>query len=67
MYVKFRVIRVTILSSPNSVSLVTRISVILGDVLVLLVTWSKTALAYRETRRLGIKAPLVTLLFRDGQ
>ena len=37
------------------------------DVLVLLVTWSKTAMAYRETRRLGIKAPLVTLLFRDGK
>ena len=48
-------------------SLTTRIAVITADVLVLLVTWSKTAKSYREARRLGISAPLVTLLFRDGE
>ncbi len=49
-----------------TVSLVTRISVIIGDVLVLVVTWLKTAQAYKEARLLNIKAPLVTMLFRDG-
>lgn len=47
-------------------SLLTRISVITGDILVLVVTWTKTAQAYREARRLNIRAPLVTVLFRDG-
>ncbi|KAI0086790.1 hypothetical protein BDY19DRAFT_329647 [Irpex rosettiformis] len=50
----------------DSVSLGTRISVTIGDILVLLVTWSKTAKLYREAQRLKIKAPLATLLFRDG-
>ncbi|KAI0825861.1 hypothetical protein BC629DRAFT_31621 [Irpex lacteus] len=49
-----------------TVSLATRISVIIGDVLVLAVTWTKTAHAYREARRLNIRAPLATMLFRDG-
>ena len=49
------------------VSLATRIAVIIGDGLVLFVTWSKTAQLYRESRRLGIRAPLATLLFRDGE
>ena len=48
------------------VSLMTRIAVILGDVLVLVVTWSKTARLYKEARHLKIDAPLATLLFRDG-
>ena len=42
-------------------------AVIIGDALVLLVTWSKTAQSYRECRRLEIKAPLATLLFHDGE
>ncbi|KAI0738123.1 hypothetical protein BC629DRAFT_1300472, partial [Irpex lacteus] len=49
-----------------TVSLVTRLSVIVGDVLVLAVTWRKTYLAYREARRLRIRAPVTTMLFRDG-
>ena len=57
----------TALTRPDSVSLLTRIAVIIGDVLVLLITWSKTAQLHRESRRLGIKAPLATLLFRDGE
>ncbi len=39
---------------------------IIGDVLVLAVTWTKTAQAYLEARRLQIKAPLATMLLRDG-
>lgn len=57
----------TLLTQLDLVSLATRIAVIIGDVLVLLVTWSKTAQLYRESRRLRIKAPLATLLFRDGE
>ena len=53
--------------SSHVVSLATRIAVIIGDVLILLVTWSKTAQLYYESRRLGIKAPLATLMFRDGE
>lgn len=49
------------------VSLVTRISVIIGDVLVLVVTWKKTAQTYHEAHRLDIRAPLATMLLRDGK
>ncbi|KAI0769498.1 hypothetical protein BC629DRAFT_1680760 [Irpex lacteus] len=48
------------------VSLTTRIAVIVGDVLVLAVTWMKTARVYREARRLNLKSPLVTMILRDG-
>ncbi|KAI0084418.1 hypothetical protein BDY19DRAFT_997771 [Irpex rosettiformis] len=47
-------------------SLGTRISVIIGDVLVLLVTWSKTAKSYNEARKQKIESPLAMMLFRDG-
>lgn len=50
----------------NVVSLVSRISVITGDVLVLAVTWTKTARLYREGRRIKMSTPLATLLIRDG-
>ncbi|KAI0084474.1 hypothetical protein BDY19DRAFT_909816 [Irpex rosettiformis] len=50
----------------QAVSLTTRIAVILADILVLLVTWFKTAQLYKESRQLGIQAPLATLLLRDG-
>ncbi|KAI0769492.1 hypothetical protein BC629DRAFT_1292144, partial [Irpex lacteus] len=48
------------------VSLITRVAVIIGDILVLVTTWSQTARSYQEARRLNIRAPLVTMLFRDG-
>ncbi|KAI0086733.1 hypothetical protein BDY19DRAFT_995486 [Irpex rosettiformis] len=48
------------------ISLGMRIPVIIGDILVLLVTWSKTAKSYYGARQLRIKSPLATLLFRDG-
>ncbi|KAI0769508.1 hypothetical protein BC629DRAFT_1442198 [Irpex lacteus] len=47
-------------------SLVTRIAVIIGDILVLLVTWMRTAQAYKEAKRLDIHSPVVIMLFRDG-
>ena len=66
----FRFVHATVrysLSTIGSATLATRIAIIIGDVLVLLVTWSKTAQFYRESKRLRIKAPLATLLFRDGE
>ena len=57
----------TVFTRLDLVSLATRILVIIGDVLVLGVTWSKTMQLYRESRHLEIKAPLATLLFRDGE
>ncbi|KAI0804652.1 hypothetical protein BC629DRAFT_1196527 [Irpex lacteus] len=47
-------------------SLATRIAVIAGDVLVLAVTWSKTARLYLEARKLKIRAPLASMLIYDG-
>ncbi|KAI0084384.1 hypothetical protein BDY19DRAFT_909860 [Irpex rosettiformis] len=55
------------LRNGDDLSLSARISAILGDILVLLVTWSKTAKLHREARQLNIKAPLATLLFCDGE
>lgn len=51
---------------PQLVSLTTRISVVIGDVIVLIVTWLKTARAYREAQRLNLESPLATMLFLDG-
>ncbi|KAI0692769.1 hypothetical protein BC835DRAFT_27212 [Cytidiella melzeri] len=47
-------------------SLTTRLAVILADVIVIIATWSKTFQTYRDARRHGFAAPLVTLLLRDG-
>ena len=63
----FQVAHVAVRYSLHLVSMTTRVAVIIADVLVLLVTWSKTAQLYRESRRLGIKAPLATLMIRDGE
>lgn len=53
-------------SSARLVSLISRIAVIIGDVLVLVVTWMKTAKLHSEAQQLDMKAPLATLLVRDG-
>ncbi|KAI0700641.1 hypothetical protein BC835DRAFT_1304078 [Cytidiella melzeri] len=47
-------------------SLTTRLAAILADVIVIIATWSKTFQTYRDARRHGFAAPLVTLLLRDG-
>ncbi|KAI0812603.1 hypothetical protein BC629DRAFT_1474209 [Irpex lacteus] len=39
---------------------------IMGDVLVLAATWTKKTQVYQEARRLNIRAPFATTLFRDG-
>ena len=64
---RFKDSHIAVQCSFHVVALVTRVTVIIGDVLVLLVTWSKSLQSYRESRRLGIKAPLATLLFCDGE
>lgn len=47
-------------------SLVARISAIIGDAIVLVVTWVKTAKLYSDARRTGVKAPLAVMLIEDG-
>jgi len=47
-------------------SLATRLSGILADVLVLLLTWSKTRLVYKEAMQLGAPTPIGVSLLRDG-
>lgn len=48
------------------VSLIISIPVVLGDVLVIMVTWISTARIYIRARNSGVKAPLASLLLRDG-
>lgn len=48
-------------------SLSTRIAVIVADLLVLAVTWYKTAGTVRQAHRLGIRAPLWEIMLRDGE
>ncbi|THG95122.1 hypothetical protein EW026_g6472 [Hermanssonia centrifuga] len=48
------------------VSLGTRIALGLGDTLVLVVTWVKTARNLTEGARIGMRTPLSTMLLRDG-
>ncbi|GJE93811.1 hypothetical protein PsYK624_099730 [Phanerochaete sordida] len=43
-----------------------RLPTLLGDVLVLALTWAKTAAQVRATRRLRLRSPLYALFLRDG-
>ncbi len=45
----------------------TRTAVIIGDILVLAVTWMKTVYLYKEAIRMKVEAPLATLLLREGK
>ena len=47
--------------------LVTRIPLIVADVLVICLTWIKTWNQVREGRRLGMRIPLSTCILRDGE
>ena len=47
-------------------SLATRISVIVADLVVLAVTWHKAVGTVREAYRLGIRVPISEVLLRDG-
>lgn len=48
-------------------SLATGIAVTVGDVLVLVVTWTKTGQTYFAAQKLPIKAHVATILLRDGE
>ena len=48
-------------------SITTRLSAIIADILTLVLTWSKTWATYREARAIQMKVPLITLLLRDGE
>ncbi|KAI0337839.1 hypothetical protein BDW22DRAFT_1464303 [Trametopsis cervina] len=47
-------------------SLTSRISATLGDIIVLTITWHKTMSNYRAGRKHNLNVPLTTLLIRDG-
>jgi hypothetical protein len=49
------------------VSLATRISVVVADIIVLAVTWYKSLGTVRQAYRLGVRVPLWEILLRDGQ
>ncbi|KAI0342249.1 hypothetical protein BDW22DRAFT_1330589, partial [Trametopsis cervina] len=48
------------------VSLATRLSAILVDIIVLVATWTKSWTSYKEGTRIGLEVPIASLLFRDG-
>lgn len=50
-----------------TVSLGTRLAVVLADVIVLAVTWINAFGTVREARRAKIKVPLSQVLIRDGR
>ncbi|KAI0338136.1 hypothetical protein BDW22DRAFT_1298840, partial [Trametopsis cervina] len=56
----------SVITNTKVLSLAVRISASLADILVLLITWYKTATVYRTSRKHGITSPLTTLLIRDG-
>ncbi|KAI0689551.1 hypothetical protein BC835DRAFT_1418437 [Cytidiella melzeri] len=47
-------------------TLVTRLTAMLADILVLVATWMKTWVTYKEGLRAGLKVPIASLLIRDG-
>ena len=49
------------------VGIATRAAGVAIDVAVILFTWYKTYGIKRESRRLGVNTPYVTLLLRDGE
>ena len=58
---------VKVLIYPAIVSLATRISLIMADLLVLVVTWKRAAGTMREAARAKIRVPLSEVLIRDGE
>ena len=52
--------------SPHVVEHATRTSLIIGDIIVVVLTWMKTYKTLREALNLQIKVRLTTLLLRDG-
>ncbi|EKM57577.1 uncharacterized protein PHACADRAFT_206472 [Phanerochaete carnosa HHB-10118-sp] len=58
------VIRIS--SQISSVTFITRVPLILADLLVLVLTWMKTYRQYKEARSLNIKSSLITCLIHDS-
>ena len=52
--------------SPHVVEHATRTSLIIGDIIVLILTWMKTYQTLCEALNLQMKVRLTTLLLRDG-
>ncbi len=50
-----------------AVVLSTRLTLIIADIMVLILTWLKTYHANKDAIQLGIRSPLSTLIYRDGQ
>ncbi|OCH87873.1 hypothetical protein OBBRIDRAFT_735475, partial [Obba rivulosa] len=48
------------------VTVATRVCSIVSEVVVLLVTWLKAYSIWRDARRLNLRAPVATILLRDG-
>ncbi|PSS32229.1 hypothetical protein PHLCEN_2v1998 [Hermanssonia centrifuga] len=63
---RFAMISSTTLPASILIELGTRIALIVGDALVLAVTWVKTARNLAEGARIGMRTPLSTMLLRDG-
>lgn len=49
------------------VTIATRVTAIIADIIVLAVTWRKTVGIVRRASRLEIRAPLSEVLIRDGE
>ncbi|TFK82512.1 hypothetical protein K466DRAFT_500188, partial [Polyporus arcularius HHB13444] len=56
-----------LIALPLELLIITRISVIIGDFLVLAVTWYCTFSTWQASRAVGLKTPLSALLLRDGE
>lgn len=52
---------------PSVVETTANTLVLASDTLLVILTWLKTFNMWRESTRLGIKTPVVTLILRDGE
>lgn len=50
-----------------AVAISARISMIVGELIIVLSTWYKTIWTYRKGSRLDVKTPLAGILVRDGK
>ncbi len=64
--VQLRVATSYLIGYRSSVLISTRSSVILGDILVLIVTWYKTYSTWKTAASVAMKASFSTMILRDG-
>lgn len=67
MYVEYSKIRDQNDTDFPLVLYLTRVSLIVVDTLMLVLTWNKTYRQWKESRRLGISVSVSTCLLRDGK